>query len=79
MILEQIHRAIGNLVQTFNTTKTYIYEDDPCSGILAAEALAIRSTTNRLKVYSPGQLVFDRDTIIPLKHKVNWKLIRQQK
>ena len=34
---------------------------------------------NRLKWYSTGQLVFGRDIIILVKHKVDWDLIRQQK
>ena len=26
-----------------------------------------------------GQLIFGRDIIIPIKHRVDWELIRQQK
>ena len=35
-ILERIHQVIGNLVRTFNITKTYVGKDDPWLGILAA-------------------------------------------
>ena len=45
----------------------------------SAAVFAISSKTNRLKGYSPSQLVFGRDMIIPIKHKVYWELIRQQK
>ena len=31
------------------------------------------------KRLSPGQLIFGRDKILPIKHKVDWELIRQQK
>ena len=59
-------------------TQTYVDEDEPWLGILAASEFAIFSTTNRLKGYSPGQLVFGRDIIILIKHTVDWELIRQQ-
>ena len=60
-------------------TQTYVDEDEPWLGILAASEFAIFSTTNRLKGYSPGQLVFGRDIIILIKHNMYWELIRQQK
>ena len=79
-ILERIHLVLGNLVQTFNiSTKTYIDKNDLWTGILAAAAFAISTTTNRKKGYSPGQLIFRRDMILPIKHRVNWELIRQKK
>ena len=59
-------------------TQTYVDEDEPWLGILAAVEFAIFSTTNRLKGYSPGKLVFGRDIIILIKHTVDWELIRQQ-
>ena len=48
-------------------------------GILSGTAFAILSTTNGLKGYSPGQLVFGCDMILPIKHKVDWELICQRK
>ena len=77
--LGQICQVLGNLVQTFNIKETYVDEDDPWSGILSAESFVIHKTTNRLKGYSIGQLLFGRDMILPIKHKVDWELIRQQK
>ena len=47
--------------------------------ILSAAAFTIFSTENRLKAYSPEQLVFVRDIIIPIKHIVDWELLRQKK
>ena len=32
-----------------------------------------------MKGYSPGQLVFSRDMIIPIKHTVDWELILHRK
>ena len=47
-------------------------------GILAASEFAIFSTTNRLKGYSPGQLVFGCDTILPIKNEVDQEFISQR-
>ena len=63
---------------TFNIKETYVYKDDPWESILAAAAFVIFLTTNGLKGYIPGQLVFDCDIILPIKHKMDWELIRQQ-
>ena len=76
-ILEYIHKVIIKLVRTCNITQTYVDKDEPWSGILAASEFPVRSTTNRMKDYSPGKLVFVRDMILPIKHMVDWGLIRQ--
>ena len=79
-VLESIHQVLGNLVRNFNiSTQNYVDEDYLWKGILAAADFAILSATNRKKCYSPVQLLFGRDNIIPIKHKVNWELICQQK
>ena len=46
-ILKHIHQVIGNLVLTCNMNQTYDDKDDPWSGILAAAAFVILSTTHR--------------------------------
>ena len=56
-ILEWIHRVIGNLVQNYNITQTYVYKYDPWLGILAEAEFSIISTTNSLKGYSPVQFI----------------------
>ena len=79
-VLERIHQVLGKLVQTFNISKkNYVEKKDPWLGILYAEAFAICSTNKKQKVYILGQLVFGSDMIIPIKHKVDWELIHQQK
>ena len=77
-LLEWINQVILNLVQTCNINQNYVDEDDPWYGILAAAEFVIISTTNRLKGYIPGKLVFGRDMILLIKHKVNWEIIRQK-
>ena len=70
-VLKRIHQVIGKLVQTFNISQTYVDENNPWTVILAAAEFSIHSTTNTLKLYSPVQLSFVRDTIIPIKHRVD--------
>ena len=79
VILVRIHQVIGNLMRTFNVQQTYVDKNDPWAGILAAAAFAICSTTIRKKGYSPGQLIFGRDMILPIKNRVDWELLCQQK
>ena len=62
-ILKRIQQVIGNLVQACNVTQNYVDKYDPWLGILAAAEFSICSTTNNMKVYSPGQLVFGCDMI----------------
>ena len=71
-ILERIHVVLGNIVQKYKIKDTYRYEDYPWLVILAAAVFKILSTTNRLKGYSLGQLVFGRDMIISIKHTADW-------
>ena len=78
-ILERIHQVLGNRVRTFNVKQTYFDKKSLWTNILAAAAFVILSTTNKQKGYSPGQLIFGRDMIPPIKHRVGWELIRQQK
>ena len=80
VLLERIHQVLGNLIRTFNiSTQTYVDEDDPWTGILAAAVFEIRSRTNRKKGYSPGQLIFGCGTILLINHMVDWEFKHQQK
>ena len=65
-------------MRAFNIKQTYVDGDDPWLDILYEETFVICSTTNRLKGYSPGQLVFGRDITLLIKHKLDWELIRQK-
>ena len=78
-ILEQMHQVLGNLVPTCKIKETYADKDDPWQGILSASAFENFSTTNGLKCYSMGQLVFAHDMILLIKHNVDWELVLQRK
>ena len=51
-ILEQFNQVLGNLVRNFNIQQTYVDENDPWTGILAAAAFSISSKTNGKNVQS---------------------------
>ena len=44
VIVEIINQLLGNLVRTYNLQETYVDDDDPWIGILAAAAFVVRST-----------------------------------
>ena len=64
-VLEHIYQVLGNLVQTYNIYQTYVDKDILLSVILPAAEFSI-CTTNNIKGYSPGQLIFGRDIIIQI-------------
>ena len=72
-ILERIHQVLRNLVWTFNIQQNYVDKNDPWAGILAVAEFAIISTTSSQNVHSTGQLIFGRDMVLPIKHRVNWE------
>ena len=78
-VLGRIHQVIGNLVRTFNVQRTYVDKNDPLTGILAASVFSIHLTTNRQRDYSPGQLIFGRYMILPIKYRAYWEIICQVK
>ena len=66
-------------MRTCNITQTYVEGDEEWLVVLSAEAFLISSTTNKLKVYIPGQLIVVRDVNLPIKFTVHWELICQKK
>ena len=47
-------------------------------GYFSGTSIKIISTANKLECYTPGQLLFERYTIYPNKHTVDWELLRQK-
>ena len=45
---------------------------------MAAAVFVICLAENGLKIYGTVQLLFGCDTILAIKHRVNWEIIRQQ-
>ena len=71
-------RFQDNLVQNFNIKQPNVDEDDPWIGILSATEFVNILTTNRLKGYNLGNLLFGRDMILRIKHKVYWDLFARK-
>ena len=54
-------------------------DDNPWDGILSATMFALRATVHTTSQYTPAQLVFGRDSVLNVRHKANWKLIKERK
>ena len=71
IVLEKICQVIGNPVRTCNINRTYVDEDEGRSIILTVAAFTIFLTGNSLKYHNPGQFIFVRDMILPIKYTVD--------
>ena len=78
-ILERAHQVLGNCLRTFQLEERELEEDRPFDEFLTATAYALRSTYHTTLGASPGQAVFGRDMILPIKFKTDWALIEQRK
>jgi hypothetical protein len=54
-------------------------EKDPLGQFLSSAAYAIRSTFHTTLKATPGQLVFGRDILLPIKFVADWGKIEQQR
>ena len=78
-IIEIIRQVLGNLVRTYNLQETYVDENYPWIGLLAAAAFDVRSTHHIIKGEVPGQIVFGQYIILPIKHVADWRYMCQRK
>jgi len=78
-IIERVHQVLGNALRTFELENRELEEKDPFEPFLTATAYAIRSTFHTTLQATPGQLVFGRDMILPIKFKANWAAIALRK
>jgi hypothetical protein len=75
-IIERVHLVLGDALRTFELQERESDAMDPWSSFLASAAFAIRSTHHTTLGASPGQLVFGRDMLLPIKFKANWAEIK---
>jgi hypothetical protein len=54
-------------------------EKDPRGPFVSSAAYAIRSTFHTTLKAIPGQLVFGRDMVLPIKFMADWGAIEQQR
>ena len=79
-ILERIHQVIGNMIKTFKIyDREDLEEQDPWSRILSTIMFGVRATYHTTLDATPTQLVFGRDTILPIQHQPDWDLIQNNK
>ena len=78
-ILERVHQVLGNAFRTFEMEKRELEGPNKWEPFCTAVAYAIRSTYHTTLQATPGQLVFGRDMILPIKHKADWAMIAQRK
>ena len=77
-IVERVHQTIGDILRSMELNDQKLTKDS-WKGILAATAFAVRSTVHTTLQATPGQLVFGRDMMLPIKYTANWKLIKERK
>jgi hypothetical protein len=78
-MIERIHLTLGNMLRTFELDKQVLNPNDPFSMFLNSAAWALRSTYHTILNATPGQLVFNRDMLLPIDFKADWAQIVQRK
>ena len=71
-LIERVHLTLADIlrIHKFQEDPRQQWEDQ-MQEILQHTAFAIRATVNSTTGYSPGQLVFNRDMLLPFKVNVN--------
>ena len=78
-MVERIHLTLGNMLRTFELDKQTLDPNDPFSMFLNSAAWALRSTYHTVLDATPGQIVFNRDMLLPIDFKADWAHIVQRK
>ena len=79
-ILERIHQVLGNQLRSFELEERELTKEElTFEPFLTACAYALRCTCHTTLRATPGQLVFGRDMILPIKFNADWALITQNK
>jgi hypothetical protein len=74
-MIEQVHKVVNEMIQSFDSEKQNLEEDNPFEYFLQSTAWAIRSTYHSILQATPCQLVFGRDMIHNITLKTNWNRI----
>ena len=78
-ILECTHQVIGNLLRSTRLMSQDLSTLDAQQELLAPVTLAINSTYHTTLQATPGQLAFQRDTIMPTTYLANWAAIQHRR
>jgi hypothetical protein len=78
-IIERVHLTLNDSLRTAEIDGREMDEKDPWGPFLASAAYAICSTFHTTLKATPGQLVFGRDMVLPIKFMADWGAIEQQR
>jgi len=76
-IVEQLHCIMGDMLHVQIASRHA--HDDPVRDYLSAAAYGIRATVHGTTLYSPGQVVFNKDMIVQSHVETNVELIRARR
>jgi hypothetical protein len=77
-IIERVHLTLNDSLRTAEIDGREIDEKDPWGPFLSSAAYAIHSAFHTTLKATPGQLVFGRDMVLPIKFTADWGEIEQQ-
>ena len=75
-IIERVHQTLQNSMRALEIGEQELEEHDPWSKILSAISYATRSTYHTGYSATPGQLVYGRDMVLPIKFEADWNKIQ---
>ena len=78
-VLKHFHQVLGNCLRNFDIDEQDLDEDDPLEEFLTAIAYTIKTNVHILLWDPPGQLIFGRDMILPIKYWADWDVITQRR
>jgi transposase InsO family protein len=78
-IIERVHLTLNDSLRTAEIDGREMDEKDPWGQFLTSAAYEIRSTFCTTLKAIPGQLVFGRDMVLPIKFKTDWGAIKKQR
>jgi hypothetical protein len=78
-IIERVHLTPNDALRTVEIDCREMDKKDPWGPFLSSAAYAIRSTFHTTLKATPGQLVFGRDMVLPIKFMADWGAIEQQR
>jgi hypothetical protein len=78
-IIERVHLTLNDSLRTAEIYGSEMDEKYPWGPFLVSTAHAIRSTFHTTLKATPGQLVFGRDMVPPIKFMADWGAVEQQR
>jgi hypothetical protein len=78
-IIERVHAVLNDMLCTHRFSETEMDTEDQWTDILSSTAFAIQVTCHGTLEATPGQLVFNRDMVLPVKFNADWAYISQKR